>query len=284
MADYVASLKNDLVEQFRGKTNIESLTEVIGIELQAVYEFFEQLKAARDLSSAAGRQLDGVGDIAVLSRMEAGKIADIRSPNEIIDDNSYRKYLIYKIMKNTCDCTYPDIIKAFKMFWDKPLFYSETPEKPATVTFSTEVFPPGNPPDRLINIPIIKAAGVSVEIFFRTKMNVSKELCLGSGASVVYQAKVEQQSGGNVHKREVLQSSTPVLENTCFEVFSDVYPFLRSKGLVSTGVAITTMQVATIKVCLANDNEHFIRESTACAVLEMSHHLIRGGIGRGKNY
>ena len=36
MADYVATLKNDLVEQFRGKANIEALMEVIGAQLQQV--------------------------------------------------------------------------------------------------------------------------------------------------------------------------------------------------------------------------------------------------------
>ena len=48
MADYVATLKNDLVEQFRGKANIEALMEVIGAELQQVYDFYDQLRQDRE--------------------------------------------------------------------------------------------------------------------------------------------------------------------------------------------------------------------------------------------
>ncbi len=47
MADFVSALKADLVEQFRGKENIEGLVEVIGIQLQAVYDFYEQLRNER---------------------------------------------------------------------------------------------------------------------------------------------------------------------------------------------------------------------------------------------
>ena len=47
MADYVATLKNDLVEQFRGKANIEALMEVIGAQLQQVYDFYDQLRQDR---------------------------------------------------------------------------------------------------------------------------------------------------------------------------------------------------------------------------------------------
>ena len=48
MADYVATLKNDLVEQFRGKANIEALMEVIGAQLQQVYDFYDQLRQDRE--------------------------------------------------------------------------------------------------------------------------------------------------------------------------------------------------------------------------------------------
>lgn len=120
MADFVTKLKQDLVEQFRGKANIEALMEVVGIELQEVFDFYEQLRTQRSVDTAVGKQLDGVGDIAVMTRKEAGQLAGNPIPFEVIDDDTYRQYLIYKILKNTCDCTYPDIIKAFRMFWDRP--------------------------------------------------------------------------------------------------------------------------------------------------------------------
>ena len=59
MADYISRLKEDLVEQFRGQKNIESFMEVLGGELQEVFDFFEQLRNERDVYHAIGKQLDG---------------------------------------------------------------------------------------------------------------------------------------------------------------------------------------------------------------------------------
>lgn len=89
MADYVVALKKDLVEQFRGKANIEALVEVIGAQFQQVYDFYDQLRYNRDVYTAVGKNLDGVGDIAVLTRMEAAQIAGDPIPFEVIDDERY---------------------------------------------------------------------------------------------------------------------------------------------------------------------------------------------------
>jgi len=168
MVDYRAALKKDLVEQFRGKVNIESLMETIGVELQAVFDFYEQLRNERDVTTAVGKQLDGVGDIAVMTRMEAGQLSGNPIPIEVIEDDVYRQYLIYKILKNTCDCTYPDIIKAFRMFWDRPLYYSEDPEQPATMIFDTGEMPGTVDTTPLFRTPLIRAAGVTLKIYART--------------------------------------------------------------------------------------------------------------------
>ena len=37
--------------------------EVVGIELQEVFDFYEQLRTQRSVDTAVGKQLDGVGDI-----------------------------------------------------------------------------------------------------------------------------------------------------------------------------------------------------------------------------
>lgn len=164
MDKYIATMKKDLVEQFKGKANIEALAEVLGSELQEVFEFFEQLRTQRDLHSAVGRQLDGVGDITVLTRQEAGKLAAYAGRGHSTDDETYRKYLVYKVLKNTCDCTYSDIIKAFRMFWDKPLYYSENPEYPAVMFLETGKLAPEDHAENLLAAPIIKAAGVGIHI------------------------------------------------------------------------------------------------------------------------
>lgn len=169
MADYVATLKNDLVEQFRGKANIEALMEVIGAELQQVYDFYDQLRQDRGVHTAVGKQLDGVGDIVVMTRKEAGKLAGDPIPFEVINDETYRRYLIYKILKNTCDCTYPDIIKAFRMFWDRPLYYKEDPAEPATMIFDTGEMDGTVDTTPLFTTPLLRAAGVTLKLYARTK-------------------------------------------------------------------------------------------------------------------
>lgn len=169
MADYVVALKKDLVEQFRGKANIEALVEVIGAQFQQVYDFYDQLRYNRDVYTATGKNLDGVGDIAVLTRMEAAQLAGDPIPFEVIDDERYRQYLIYKILKNTCDCTYPDIIKAFRMFWDRPLYYTEDPAYPATMIFDTGEMDGTVNTTPLFNTPLLRAAGVTLKLYARTK-------------------------------------------------------------------------------------------------------------------
>lgn len=194
MVDYVATLKEELVEQFRGKKRIEDLVEVIGIEIQQVFDFYQQLRNERDVQSAVGKQLDGVGDIAVLSRMEAGQLAGNPIPFDIIDDDTYRQYLIYKILKNTCDCTYPDIIKAFRMFWDRPLYYSEDPEQPATMIFDTGEMQGNVDTTPLFKTPLIRAAGVTLKLYARTStpMETSKlHILSGLGFAVTETALPE---------------------------------------------------------------------------------------------
>lgn len=172
MADYIELLKNDLVEQFRGKANIEAIMEAIGIELQQVADFYEQLRDERGLHNAVGKQLDGVGDIAVLSRQEATRMARSDDSASPLEDEAYRKYLYYKIWMNTNDCTYRNIISALRMFYDKPIRYIEEPDYPATIMFETELPEPDNNTAELMVAPIIKPAGVAVMYRFSKRSNV----------------------------------------------------------------------------------------------------------------
>lgn len=182
MVDYTTALISDLVEQFHGKANIEALIEVVGIQLQSVFCFYEQLRRERDVYSAVGKQLDGVGDIAVMTRMEAGELAGNPIPFDVIDDDMYRQYLIYKILKNTSNCTYPDIIKAFRMFWDRPLYYTEDPEQLATMIFDTGELTDNVDTTPLFKTPLLRAAGVTMKIYAKTIRPVkSPKLIVASG-------------------------------------------------------------------------------------------------------
>lgn len=168
MDDFVAHGLKDLVEQFRGKPNIEALVEVIYEQFQEVFDFYEQLRTERDVAHAVGKQLDGVGNIVDLSRMGAALLTGHEIDYSVLDDERYRQFLILKILKNTTHTTYPDIIKAFRMFWDRPLYYTEDPEQPATMIFDTGEMDGSVDTSPLFGIPYIRAAGVTLKLYART--------------------------------------------------------------------------------------------------------------------
>lgn len=166
MADYISGLLTDLVEQFKGKPHITALMETVGTQLQDLADFYKSLQTDRSIQAAQDAQLDGIGDIVQLSRAEAGKLASIAFPSEPVNDETYRKYLVYKILANTNTCTYPDLIRSLRMFWDKPLYYSEDPEHPATMFLRTQLLPLDGDAGlaALLRAPLIKAAGVRIEL------------------------------------------------------------------------------------------------------------------------
>ena len=181
MADFTEKLKADIVEQFKGQPNITALAEVVAKQLQDVFTFYEQLQLNRDVKTAVGKQLDGVGNIVELSRVDAGLLTNNISKTEVLDDDTYRKYLIWKILKNTSHTTYPDIIKAFRMFWSRPLYYSEDPEQPATMIFDTgemEIKKGEEVIDTtpLFETPLIRAAGVTLKLYATTKTTMDKSI------------------------------------------------------------------------------------------------------------
>ena len=169
MPDYVELLRGDLVEQFKEKPVIDALVSAIGEQLNDVRRFYEDLRDRRGLQTSMGQQLDGVGDIVVLSRLEAGALACINESVYVLDDESYRRYLIFKVWKNTNNCTYHDVIKALRMFWPKPLYYREDPSEPATMVFETDMLSPEDDVPKLLNAPLIKAAGVGIKVIARTE-------------------------------------------------------------------------------------------------------------------
>ena len=223
MVDYIASLKKDLVEQFKGKENIEVLIDAFGKQLQDVYDFYEQLRNERDVYNAVGVQLDRVGDIVDMTRAEAGKLVGNPIPFDIIDDTTYRRYLIYKILKNTCECTYPDIIKAFRMFWDKPLYYSEDKDQPATMIFDTGEIQEAVDTTPLFQTPLIRAAGVTLKLFARTSVRMEESkirLFSGFGFATtetilpIIEREYDFQSGlavGGIH-HSIAQDVLPTIE------------------------------------------------------------------------
>lgn len=165
MADYnyIQILKDDLLEQFKEKINISALVEVVGKQLNDIKQFFDDMKYKTNIFEAVGEQLDGIGDIVVMSRTEAGQMVGKESTTINLDDELYRKYLIYKVLKNTCNCTYYDTMKAINMFWDgPPLKYSESFDEPATIIFDFDV--EKDVADMATAIPFVKAGGVGLHL------------------------------------------------------------------------------------------------------------------------
>lgn len=180
MDDYVEKIKADVIEQFKDKPNLSALLEVFGEQIEELASFFTALKENRNINTATGTQLDGVGDIAVLTRGEAGGLASISNPGEELNDEVYRNFLKYKLWKNANICTYSDIIRSFQMFWDLPLHYKEEIDQPATMILYTDILAPADNADILFTAPIIKAAGVKlcVEAISQTEEFESKiKLC-----------------------------------------------------------------------------------------------------------
>jgi hypothetical protein len=181
-SDFFWKLQDDLLEQFRGKANIEVLNSALARQLIEVYEFYVQLGVMRELKNAEGAQLDGIGDIVVLSRFDALVLANSVGQQTEMDDDDYRNYLLWKIMLNTSNATHKDVYTAIKRFWDKsPLYYAEYPEHPATIFFSTPEMSTTDDLSALFIAPRIKAAGVAMRMTAVTKSAV-KDARIGFAA------------------------------------------------------------------------------------------------------
>ncbi|MCD8397522.1 MAG: DUF2612 domain-containing protein [Lachnospiraceae bacterium] len=157
MAKYAKQLITDLPEQFKGKERIEALLTAIGKQLDDVAAFYDDLNNRRSLSTSTGKQLDMLGSILGLTRAEAGElIADV---DTVLDDDTYRYILGYKIMLNFGNSTYYDIVRGIRQFYNVyPIKYYESPDEPAA--FTLEISADESNLIMLKNILPVKAAGV----------------------------------------------------------------------------------------------------------------------------
>lgn len=124
----------DIPQQFLGKKNIEVLINAFARQMQELEQVFAELDTKTDLCAAIGQNLDYVGSIIPLTRKEAGELAGVDDAEPVISDERYRQYLRYKMLQNTSDCTYYDVMQAIEILWDasKALYY-EREERPATI-------------------------------------------------------------------------------------------------------------------------------------------------------
>ena len=121
-----------LPEQFRGQTNIEVIIQSYAEQLEGVAAMFRQLSELRSFDAAVGPQLDGIGDIVVLSRPESALYAGVID-FDVIDDDRYRLFLKYKAMRNSSQCTFPELVAACKLLYNaETVYFREDEAYPAT--------------------------------------------------------------------------------------------------------------------------------------------------------
>ena len=123
----------DIPQQFLSKHNIEVLIKAFARQLQEVQQVFDDLKTMLSLDTATVENLDHVGTIVSLSRKDAHTILRKAKDTEITDD-VYRNVLRYMTLKNSCECTYEDIMESMRLIWNETdISYVEKPERPATI-------------------------------------------------------------------------------------------------------------------------------------------------------
>lgn len=128
--DYFMTMCADLPCQFREKAKIRGLLSALSKQLDGVQQFFSEINLLRSVDTAAGVQLDGIGDIVCLSRADA---LSLSAGAMSMGDETYRKWLKYKIAVNTSNGTYADIMNAVKMLvGNNRVGYRESPSYPAT--------------------------------------------------------------------------------------------------------------------------------------------------------
>lgn len=169
---------NDLPWQFQNKSKINILLTALARQLDEVEQMFSDLNTMTDICSAVGENLDKVGTIIPLTRMEASKMSG--SVN-VIDDETYRKLLRLTMAKNINDCTYSDIVIAFGSLTNATsIKYVEPENQNATIELKIKGIVLSKENEWVFNYPVIKAAGVKLKITPDFDDNAKATIYLGS--------------------------------------------------------------------------------------------------------
>lgn len=125
------SFLSKLPEQFKHKHNIEVLIRAFAEELEEVEKAFQELETLRSIRTAVGKQLDGIGEIVNLTRAESTAYAGVVD-FDVLDDERYRLFLMYKALRNANACTYPELMEICRLLYNaKLLYYKEFDDHPA---------------------------------------------------------------------------------------------------------------------------------------------------------
>ena len=131
------TLIKDFPSQFQGKKKIEDLCSAFDIQIAELFNALLSIREKTSLDTAEGKQLDMIGDIVGLTRIDAALLCGNATYSDILDDENYRMYLKYKAYKNSNGCTYKDVIKQLSLATGyKNIKYEEDEAYPATVMLS----------------------------------------------------------------------------------------------------------------------------------------------------
>lgn len=176
----------DMPQQFLGKKNIEVLVKAFARQMDEVKQVFDDMNANLDLDNAVGQNLDYVGTIIPLTRKEAGELAGLGDTEPVMSDERYRQYLRYKLLVNTNECTYYDLMDGLALLWDvAPIYYIEDPAFPATIILTMPFLQPGGEAAPLGEVPMIKPAGVRIEFEYLIHVAIEIGVKLSGGSHKV---------------------------------------------------------------------------------------------------
>lgn len=165
--DIVKSFLEKLPEQFKHKPNTEALITAFAQELEEVGAVLHELETLRAIKTAVGKQLDRAGEIVVLTRAESAGYAGLID-FDVIDDERYRLFLMYKALRNAGTCTFPELMEVCRLLYNvKLLYYREYDDHPAHFGLMVGADFQDWMLKMLYNTSLtIKPGGVSVELKF----------------------------------------------------------------------------------------------------------------------
>ena len=123
----------DIPEQYHDKKKIETLVKAFSKQMNELSDAFNAINKSTSIDEAQGVNLDYIGNIVSLARKDIPAL--FKNPREIpLDDRLYRQAIKYKALRNTCECTYEDIVASLSLLWKtEQLSYSEPIDKIATI-------------------------------------------------------------------------------------------------------------------------------------------------------
>ena len=89
---YEERILKEFPQQFQGQETIAVLVRALARQLDELHQVFDALTRMRSVDTAQGAQLDGAGDIVVLTRSDAMRLIKGAITYDIIDDEHYRHY------------------------------------------------------------------------------------------------------------------------------------------------------------------------------------------------